>query len=121
MSEIVNVLFIDEVKSDFERYTRLLEEEGKIHVTPIYPPPRIDDIKIDPSIDLVLIDYLLTTLQSSGAIASYRGGTAATYISEQCPETPLVLLSTNLILGRYPNYEEEIQAIDYEISKENFD
>jgi len=113
------VLFVDEIPRDIKRYTNLLSEDDKIQTTPIFPPKHIDDISLSPKPDLILIDYLLTNRQPSGISASYRGGTLATYISEQLPDTPLVLFSTRGILSDHPNYEEEIQAIDYVLYKED--
>lgn len=118
MSKFVSVLYIDEVKSDLDRYANALEEEGKIKIIPRLPSSKLDETVLSPPIDLVLIDYLLTTRQSSDISVSYRGGTAATYISEQLPEIPLLLLSTRGILNEYPNYENEVQAIDCVIYKD---
>lgn len=117
MKEEIRVLFIEDDPEDKDRYTRLLSEIGKINVTSIYPPKNVEELCLAPPPDIILIDYRLTRPQPSGISASYRGGTIANYIREQLPKTPLLTFSTRDVLNSFPNYEEEIQAVDYVLYK----
>lgn len=119
MDKEIDILLIDEDPKDSIRYPRIMSEEGKIRVRAIPPPKHIEDLSLTPTPELVLIDYFLTKRQITGEFTSYRGGTLATYISEQLPETPLVLFSTKRILGENPNYEEEVQVVDWVLYKDN--
>ncbi|NVM55286.1 MAG: hypothetical protein HWN66_16385 [Candidatus Helarchaeota archaeon] len=89
-----------------------MSEERKIHVRSVPPPQHIEDISLTSTPDLFLIDYLLTQRQKTGEYVSYKGGTIATYISEQNPEIPLILFSTRYILNQNPNYLEQVQVVD---------
>ena len=117
MSEEFRVLFVEDDPQDRDRYSRILSEKGKITVTPRSPPKHIDELRLSPPPDLVLIDYRLIKTQPSGSSAMYRGGTLANYIAEQLPETPLVIFSTRDVLNLFPNYEEEIRSVDYVLYK----
>ncbi len=117
MNEEIKVLFIEDDPNDAERYAQLLTERGKIKVTSIFPPKHVDELCLSPPPDLILIDYRLTQLQPSGDSASYRGGTLANYIVEQNPRIPLITFSTRDVLNSFPNYEQEIQSVDYVLYK----
>lgn len=117
MNREIKILFIEDDPGDKERYEQLLSETGKIGVASIFPPKNIQEIPLTPSPDIVLIDYRLTKKQPSGISAPYRGGTIANYIREQLPNTPLITFSTRDVLSSFPNYEEEIRAVDHVLYK----
>jgi len=119
MDRPIRVLFVEDDPQDSERYKQLISENRKITVTPKLAPHHVDELILTPQPDLVLIDYRLTKRQPSGISAAYRGGTLATYIAEQLPETPLIIFSTRDVLKLYPNYEEEIKTVDYVLYKED--
>jgi CheY-like chemotaxis protein len=119
-SHPIRVLYFEDDPSDAERYARLLSETNKIIVTGELVPKHVDELRLSPTPDLVLIDYRLTQRQpTSGISATYRGGTLATYIAEKLPEKPLVIFSTRDCLNLFPNYEEEIRTVDYILYKED--
>ena len=113
----IKILFFDDDEKDLKKYSSVLSEPNKIKVIEVLPPEHLNELDLSSQPDLVLIDYKLTQRQPSGISATYYGDTLSTYILENLPEIPILILSTRDVLKLFPKYEEEIQNADHVIYK----